>query len=106
DDPADWNLVKGALANVATDTRSTMKTKVDTSITKKQDIYQLTNALLMYDMRPTVAHWGRFALLREVAQKHKNKKTYWQAVDNRLKEIRNKVKREYPQTQWRQKVSE
>ncbi|KZT66846.1 hypothetical protein DAEQUDRAFT_729814, partial [Daedalea quercina L-15889] len=61
-------------------------------------------------MRPTLAHFGRFALLRDVAKSYKRQKgkklSFWVQVDNRLKDIRAEVKAKYAQILWDQKISD
>ncbi|EJF55353.1 hypothetical protein DICSQDRAFT_176039 [Dichomitus squalens LYAD-421 SS1] len=96
DDPADWAIVKSAIATETTEMRSALKTKLDISIMNNDDIYALTTKALMYDMRPKEEHWARFAFLRHCAHEHKasgkNGKMFWPYVDGQLVNIRKKLK--------------
>ncbi|TBU40753.1 hypothetical protein BD309DRAFT_869632 [Dichomitus squalens] len=96
DDPVDWGFVKSSIANETSQMRSVMKAKLDASIKNKYDIYALTTDILMYDIRPREEHWARFAFLRHCVEQYqasgKNSKFFWPYVDERLLEIRTKLK--------------
>ncbi|KAI0369657.1 hypothetical protein BV20DRAFT_945672 [Pilatotrama ljubarskyi] len=98
DDAADWAIVKTTIADQITQFRSGLKTKIDLAIKNKDDIYQLTTALLssMYETRARKEHWGRFAFLRDCAIQYskcvphgeRTKRPFWVYVDEKLKEVR------------------
>ncbi|KAI9000497.1 hypothetical protein BD414DRAFT_404535 [Trametes punicea] len=100
-DPADWALVKSAIAVELTNMRSAMKLKLDASIKNQQDIYELTTALMIYDMKAKKEHWGRFAFLRQCTLVYdrmpaKKRGDFWKHIDNSLREVRKSAAEEHP----------
>ncbi|KII92052.1 hypothetical protein PLICRDRAFT_27328 [Plicaturopsis crispa FD-325 SS-3] len=67
-DPVDWGFFGQQL---------------ELSVKKNDDIYVLTRALLIYDIRPKAEHWGRVAFL---------KPTFWEYVDSELQATRAELK--------------
>ncbi|KAI0828596.1 hypothetical protein BC628DRAFT_1428616 [Trametes gibbosa] len=103
-DPADWALVKSAIAVELTNMRSNMKLKIDSSIKNRQDIYELTSLLMMYDMRPKKEHWGRFAFLRQCTIVYdqtpaKKRGDYWKHIDQCLLDVRKDAREQYPRAE-------
>ncbi|KAH9946546.1 hypothetical protein B0H21DRAFT_808883 [Amylocystis lapponica] len=101
-DPADWALVKSAISHELAQMRSSMKSKLDMALKNKQDIYLLTTALMMYEMRAKREHWGRVAFLRSCASSWnqltavKKKATpFWDHVDQELKSVRATMNETY-----------
>ncbi|OJT07069.1 hypothetical protein TRAPUB_2101 [Trametes pubescens] len=102
-DPADWALVKSAIAIELTNMRSTMKLKIDSSIKNKADIYDLTTSLMMYGMRAKKEHWGRFAFLRQctliydrMTPTARKRIDYWKHIDKCLLDMRQSARQDYP----------
>ncbi|KAI0644697.1 hypothetical protein C8Q79DRAFT_912903 [Trametes meyenii] len=106
DDAADWAIVKTAIADMLTQVRSGLKSKLELDGLKKgEDIYELTKSVMGYDVRPRKEHWGRLAFLRHCAQQHKTTLPkgpdgkiigFWAYVDNMLKDVRASIKNKHP----------
>ncbi|CDO77553.1 hypothetical protein BN946_scf184912.g52 [Trametes cinnabarina] len=99
-DPADWAMVKSAIAIELASIRSTMKFKLDTSIKNKEDIYKLTAGIMMYGIRPKQEHWGRFAFLA------KKKGDFWKYIDQSLRDVRESSHNEHPKNAVNRRMHE
>ncbi|OBZ73358.1 hypothetical protein A0H81_07155 [Grifola frondosa] len=94
-DPADWAMIKSAVNHELSQMRAAMKSKLDLAIKNRDDLYVLTVALMMYDMKPKYEHWGRLAFLRDCAKTWNNrsatdkkKLAFWDFVDGELSKLR------------------
>ncbi|KZP07063.1 hypothetical protein FIBSPDRAFT_763422 [Athelia psychrophila] len=91
-DIVDWSAFTTEVSNELTQQRSNMKSKIEQSIKNQLDIYSLVDNLLIYDIHPKSAHWGRMAFLRECCatwqlQSGGKKGTFWEYVDKELKGV-------------------
>lgn len=71
--------------------------QIEQSIKNRLDIYSLVDSLLIYDIRPKLAHWGRMAFLRACyttwqSSTGARKSTFWEYADQELKGIRESLK--------------
>lgn len=106
DDAAKRGTVATAVTKYMTETRSSMKKLIRTSIEgpkgkpdETQNIAELASAIVGLGgplLRATVQHWGRFAVMRSVFGKTDGSSTFWDKVDKELSSIRENANVKYP----------
>ncbi|PPQ96650.1 hypothetical protein CVT26_010632 [Gymnopilus dilepis] len=91
-DYANWEKVTTFVSDALTQIRSKMKKQIRDSVqpANNTNIYRLTQALAscLPNARPTVQLCARVALMRSVYVASGGGEKYWNAIDNRLKFIR------------------
>ncbi|KDQ51507.1 hypothetical protein JAAARDRAFT_50650 [Jaapia argillacea MUCL 33604] len=108
-DPADWALVKSAVAHELAQLRSIIKGKLELTVKNRLDIYTLTTGLLAYNLQAKKEHWGQNAFLCQSTVKwqalsaiERKKIPFWDFVDNELKQVHSYFKKTFPDMVLRQ----
>ncbi|PPQ78597.1 hypothetical protein CVT26_005315 [Gymnopilus dilepis] len=91
-DYANWEKVTTQVSDTLTQIRAKMKKQIRESIANNTNIYRLTQAMAsgLPNARPTVQLCARIALMRCIYVTSGGGEKYWNAIDKRLKFIRDR----------------